>query len=310
MSCLTVFRSSWEFRARQLVNWTRMRLATRPQATAAIQRLKQEGGVGAADVSPIFVLGSGWRTGSTLMQRMLNQTGDVLIWGEPYTEGAVVQRLAETLTFLDPVAGRFHGQLLPDDGELPPPDVWTANMTPPLSHLVAAQRAMLDRLWAVPAQQHGCPRWGVKEVVWGREVIDLLAVLYPGASFLLLVRDPLTQWRSYRPVTRRPWCYRWPDQPIGSPWTFGRLWRNLVNDFIVAGRDVPQATLVRYEDLRDEAELVRLTKFLGLSRPLAPDAVRVGSSESRRFYTETIPAWEKAVIGRSTSETARLVGYS
>jgi hypothetical protein len=302
-------RSSGEFRGRQLVNQVRMRLAGTPRAGAAIERLKREGGVGTAGASPVFVLGSGWRTGSTLVQRMLNQTGDVLIWGEPYTEGALLQRLTEALTFLDPVAGRFHGKVLPDDGELPSPGVWTANMTPPLSHLVAAQKAMLDRLWAVPAEQHGCTRWGVKEVVWGRAVIDLLAVLYPDARFLLLVRDPLTQWRSYRPVTRRPWYYRWPDQPVGSPRAFGMMWRNLVEDFVAASNDLPRATLVRYEDLREEAELARLTEFLGLAQPLSADAARVGSSQDRRFYTDAVPSWEKAVIGRLTSATARRAGY-
>jgi Sulfotransferase family len=301
--------AAWEFRARQLVNRVRVRLSGNASTSAALARLRRDGGLGPYGSRPIFVLGGGWRTGSTLLQRMLNQTGDLLIWGEPYSEGAIVQRLAESLTFLDPQRGRFHGRILPDDGALPPPDVWTANLTPPVVHLIAAQRAMLDRLFALPAQQHGCSRWGIKEVVWGRDVVDLLSLLYPDARFLLLVRDPLAQWRSYRPKTRRPWYFRWPDAPVGSPFSFGRLWDRLAHDFLAADAEVPQATLVRYEDLKDPAELARLTDFLELREPLRPDAPEVGSSRERAFFTDALPAWEKIAIRRLTASGAQMIGY-
>lgn len=300
---------SADLQLRRVVNRTRERLAPRACSIAAAERLA---GV-ARDVpstdSPIFVLGSGWRTGSTLLQRMLNSTPGTLIWGEPYSEGALVQRLAEGLAFLDPAHGRFNGLELPDDGQLPTPDVWTANLTPPLGHLVEAHRAMLDRLYKFPAGEHGCDRWGVKEVVWGRDVIHLLALLYPESRFLLLVRDPLIQWRSYRPRTRHPWFYRWPETPIGTPVSFGRLWAHLVRDFVMAADELPQATIVRYEDLADQQELDRLTGFLGLDAPLRADAPRVGSSRDHRLFSDAIPAWERAVIRRITSTYAAKVGY-
>src|ERR671916_2027700 len=120
---LRSIQTSSELRSRRLYHRVREMLGPRPTAAAAISRLRREGGVGPADVSPTFVLGAGWRTGSTLMQRMLNQTGELLVWGEPYSEGAIAQRLVESLAFLDPEAGRFHGQVLPDDGQVPGPSV-------------------------------------------------------------------------------------------------------------------------------------------------------------------------------------------
>ena len=304
---LRSIQTSSELRSRRLYHRVREMLGPRPTAAAAISRLRREGGVGPADVSPTFVLGAGWRTGSTLMQRMLNQTGELLVWGEPYSEGAIAQRLVESLAFLDPEAGRFHGQVLPDDGQVPGPSVWTANMTPPLPHLVAAQRAMLDRLWGLPAHQHGCPRWGVKEVVWGRDVVDLLTVLYPAGRFVLIVRDPVSQWRSYRPVTHRPWPYRWPERPIGSPGAFGRMWRDVVGEFLAVSREVPQSMLVRYEDLHDPGQLEKLTSFLELSRPLTTEVGAVGPSARKRFYAPTLPHWETALIRRITAATAKQV---
>lgn len=301
---------SCDFRARQLFNRLKSRLGPAASTTSAIEWLRREEAGGPPGVSPIFVLGGGWRTGSTFVQRLLNQTGDVLVWGEPYSEGAIVQRMAESLTFLDPHGGRFKGSVLLDDDALPSSEVWTANLTPPVHHLVAAQRAMLDRLFAVPAERHGCSRWGVKEVVWGRDVIDLLALLYPDARFLLLVRDPLAQWRSYRPKTRRPWFSRWPEAPVGSPASFGRLWDRLARDFHAAARDMPQATLVRYEDLRDPRELARLTEFLHLRKALQPGAPVVGSSKDRAFFLEKLPAWERATVRHLTASSAPLVGYA
>lgn len=309
---LSEVREAFGFRLRQVVGQVRLRRAHPARPAAALDRLRGDvgpGGPGDPAAAPVFVLGSGWRTGSTLMQRMLNDTGELLVWGEPYSEGAVVQRLAESVTFLDPTHGRFKGKVLCDDAELPAASEWTANMTPPLHHLLGAQRAYLDRLFAEPAHRHGRERWGIKEVVWSRAEIDLLVTLYPDARFVLLVRDPLSQWMSYRPKTRTPWFDRWPERPVGSPVSFGRLWRDLVTDFVAADQEIGQATLVRYEDLQDPDELGRLTEFLDLRKPLKADAPRVGSSGKGRFYTRSVPAWEKAVLRRLTAATARRVGY-
>lgn len=299
------------FRVQQIIGQARLRFADPPRPAAALDRLRGDVGPLGPSSAPVFVLGSGWRTGSTLVQRMINDSGEVLVWGEPYGESAVVPRLVESLSFLDPEHGRFEGKILPDDAEPPEASEWTANMTPPLHHLLAAQRAYLDRLFAEPAMRHGRKRWGIKEVIWGRTEIELLATLYPDARFVLLVRDPATQWISYRPVTRRPWCLRWPRRPVGSPVSFGRMWRDLAAGFAAVARESPQATLVRYEDLSDPAELARLSEFLELRRPLAADLPQVGSSATfRRYFTRSIPAWERAVIRRITADAARQVGYA
>src|SRR5262245_32576620 len=34
--------------------------------------------------APIFLLSSGWRSGSTLVQRLINSDSSVLMWGEPF----------------------------------------------------------------------------------------------------------------------------------------------------------------------------------------------------------------------------------
>lgn len=297
------------FRGRQALSVARLR-SNHPSVSAAVERLVREGCSGPTGTAPVFVLGGGWRTGSTLLQRILNSAPGMLVWGEPFSEGAVLQRLAESLLFLDPQAGRFHGQVLADDEATPPRDIWTANLTPPVRHLVAAQRTMIDRLFAEPALRHGCARWGIKEVVWNGDVIELLRLLYPDARFLLLVRNPLTQWQSYRPVTRNPWFYRWPNRPIGSPASFARLWNHLAIDFVAAAQ-APHTKLVRYETLGKQEVLDEVAAFAGIESSLSPEKEeeKVGSSSDRRYYRTNVPQWETRTIRRLTRQGATLLGY-
>jgi len=44
---------------------------------------------------PVFVLAAGWRSGSTLLQRMLMP--ECFIWGEPYGHSGMLQSLADPL---------------------------------------------------------------------------------------------------------------------------------------------------------------------------------------------------------------------
>jgi hypothetical protein len=49
---------------------------------------------GQVDAS-IFVLATGWRAGSTLLQRILVTDSRVLLWGEPFGDLALPSRIAE-----------------------------------------------------------------------------------------------------------------------------------------------------------------------------------------------------------------------
>ena len=57
---------------------------------------------------PVFVLAAGWRSGSTLLQRMLMR--HCLVWGEPFGRAMLIDSLAQPLqTFTDtwPPDGMF-----------------------------------------------------------------------------------------------------------------------------------------------------------------------------------------------------------
>src|SRR4051794_12968592 len=48
-----------------------------------------------AQDEPVFLLAAGWRSGSTLLQRML--LDQCLVWGEPYGSTGLIERLAMPL---------------------------------------------------------------------------------------------------------------------------------------------------------------------------------------------------------------------
>jgi hypothetical protein len=48
--------------------------------------------------APIFLLSTGWRAGSTLLQRILVTDPRLLLWGEPMGEMTIVSRITEMIS--------------------------------------------------------------------------------------------------------------------------------------------------------------------------------------------------------------------
>ena len=84
---------------------------------------------------PIFLLSSGWRTGSTLLQRVLMTDRKLLLWGEPLGRMEILSHLT------DAIARGSLGDAWPADrwmDENPEADLatqWIANLYPPANDL-------------------------------------------------------------------------------------------------------------------------------------------------------------------------------
>ena len=253
--------------------------------------------------APVFILSAGWRSGSTLLQRLVSSGEGWLLWGEPYDRSMIIQGMAQSLAPFEEQWPRekFIEQV---DQKLVP-EMWAATLYPPLESLRDSYRAALTTLFAEPAERVGAAHWGFKEVRFGLAEALLLKGLFPEARFLFIQRDIDAAYRSYaRFAKQMGWYDRWPDRGIFTPYSFGHTWGRLTSDFEVA---VPETggVLVLYEDLiSGRTDLDALEGYLGTSLDRSVLEKVVGSGKDRNAKRE-ITAFERMLLRRGQRAGAR-----
>lgn len=142
---------------------------------------------------PIFILTTG-RTGSTFLQRILNCSNDILIWGE---HGGFIRGLKESYysftdqrkKFIDECE-KYKHLLLSGNCELNRKNEmsfqWcnhfeTANIEEYFRSFI--QSFFIDN-------ESIKTRWGFKELLYGKQEKVFLKKLWPNSKFLYLIRDP------------------------------------------------------------------------------------------------------------------------
>lgn len=206
---------------------------------------------------PVFLLSAGGRTGSTLLQRLIISTREVLVWGEH--EGCYMAAVEQLLARLhDLHGGRSQDQYaaLVEQGA----QAWVANVNPPFSHALEGARALFLASLGRPALELGFPRWGFKEIRYGGTSALGLRTLFPAARFVIGVRNPAAALRS---IKATGWYGK--DHQY-DPGRFLGKWADLAGGLLDALPQLGPALLVRHEDLLDpqEASLASLGAHLGI----------------------------------------------
>jgi len=257
--------------------------------------------------SPIFLLAAGWRSGSTLLQRILVTDPNVLMWGEPLGEMALFSEMAKMLSRLS---------TFPQLKELCAADEaifsslstsWIATLYPPSEDFRRSFQSLLTRWLAEPARQRGFPRWGFKEVRLGASEATLLHWLYPKAKFVLLSRNPYDCYRSLADSGWHHLYHRRPDIRIDSAAGMARHWNQIVMSWSELPASFP-AFRIKYEDLIGGGYDFRmLESWLGIKiREDLALSVSVGSTSRRRRV-----GWcEQLIISREAQAGMRFLGYS
>jgi hypothetical protein len=211
---------------------------------------------------PIFVFAHP-RSGSTLLQRLLNSLDGVIIYGEHL---GILKGVAKSyLDFMNrrghpfcsenPDAAEVHAQNL---ARLKDPSDFSPNANGlSYPHVRASFRRFVGQLLH-PIHEPQFQRWGFKEIRYGGDdfVFEMLLDLFPRATFLLLVRHPFEQITSLQGTG-------WAPKPLDVR---AQAWRDQAVAFLKYRQASPDHTfLLRYEDLtsRDSGAAGRLIEALG-----------------------------------------------
>jgi hypothetical protein len=258
--------------------------------------------------APIFLLSTGWRTGSTLLQRILVTDPRLLLWGEPLGEMTVVSRIAEMMSHFISSTNLQLWKNQEDSILAALSTSWVANLYPSSNDFRLALRSLFDQWLGEPARQRGFSRWGFKEVRLGGTEASLLRWLYPNAKFVLISRHP---YDCYRSMADSHWdqivYYRHPDVPVDSAASFAQHWNRLAVSWSELPPEFPSFH-IKYEELiGGKVDFRKLESWLGIEiKEGVALSVSVGSTAKR----SRLSRWERLIIAREAEGGMHALGYS
>ncbi|HJX10732.1 MAG TPA: sulfotransferase [Candidatus Binatia bacterium] len=261
-----------------------------------------------SDERPIFLFASGWRSGSTLLQRMLMHHDEgLLIWGEPFAHCNLIDTLMAQIRAFTP--NYPNKRWFPEDVGLN--DLsrkWVANLYPPLEYFCESHAVFLKTMFEKPALMMGKNRWGIKEVRFGKDHAFYLKWLFPRSYFIFIVRNPVDAYASYRRF--RNWYRYWPEHIVMTPRQFGRHWRLLTEEFL-NNKDKLGAIFLRYEDLSRSETIRQLSDFIG-QKIGTPEEVGMVSGPKGEEWEDIrkIPWVEEFILRRTIGKALQAAGYS
>src|ERR1017187_3604650 len=257
--------------------------------------------------SPFFLLATGWRSGSTLLQRILVTDPHVLMWGEPLGEMALVSEIAGMLTRLStfPKLKELCAGNYPPFSSLA--TSWIASLHPPGNDFRVGLQTLLTRWLGEPARQRGFIRWGFKEFRLGAAEATLLHWLYPKAKFVLLARNPYDCYRSLSDSGWHHLYYRRPDVRVDSAAGMARNWNRVALSWSELPADFP-AVRIKYEDIiGGRFDFRKLESWLGIE---IREEVALSAVVGRTAIRHRIGWSERLIISHEAATGMRALGYS
>jgi len=223
--------------------------------------------------SPIFIFAAGWRSGSTLLQRLINSDQRVALFGEAYEHFFLWQQFANQIKNFGEIESKHscyvpenYVKILPHELDEFLTKAFTATLAPPVSAFKKAHLAFFDALMKKPIENVGRSIWGLKLVRSDIEVAKYFQWLYPKARFIFLVRNPYHAGNSCLNIISRikdafPIILR--ETYITNAYDYAHHWKHCVSSFL-AEKDSLNAMFIKYEDLKNEKTVNEIEGFLNI----------------------------------------------
>ncbi len=212
---------------------------------------------------PVFIFSAGWRSGSTLMQRLVVSSEEILIWGEPLGDAAIIPRLGSALSTISTTwpADNFFDHKSNMKSLY---NQWIANLTPDMQYIRNSNRLMFEEWLGRPAREkYGVKRWGLKEVRLTIDHARYIKWLFPDARFIFIYRNLIDAYKSWK---GNRWRSVWPGYYPRLPIAFARHWKYLLEGFLNGYREV-DGYLVKFEDLvSKKIDIQEIANHIGVAR--------------------------------------------
>lgn len=248
-------------------------------------------------LKPVFVLSAG-RSGSTLLQRYLNSSEELILWGEHggflrklsisyygFSEHEHVQKLINW--------GSRNADVLLNKGDLKNQDIeWTNNLT--LDDWKTANRDLIIRLLTIDIPSP--IRWGFKEIRYGEREMRFLKELFPESRFIFLVRNPIDTLASIVAAWFQPENFWERDDWLNS--NILSEVREFISQHCARAIRVSQgiinymddAYLVKYRDLKESPHTVlsAICDYLNIKAPSAESITSISSDVRRATNSKAV----------------------
>lgn len=174
-------------------------------------------------IKPVFVVAPSARNGITLMQRLLNSTRQIVIYGENVDLMDRLPAMVHTAVVTHTQFGeQFEASRRRFFNETT--EGWTSNLWPSSEHNMLIMFEAFNKVAAMYQQtteQNGLSRWGVKNPMTSPHMVMRLRAIIPQARFIFLYRNLYDVLRSARarkfidsPESRDQYITNWHDNML------------------------------------------------------------------------------------------------
>lgn len=261
--------------------------------------------------SPIFLFTTGWRTGSTMLQRLLISSNEALIWGESggalndfeHAYQAYVQMTGDGSQYYKAGFGgngEKQYKMFLDTVKSERANNWIASLNPPIADIAEQFKCSINNLYAKTVNDLGYGRWGIKDVLANNETAIWLKKLYPDAKFIFLFRHPYDCMLS---IKRREWMDK---KNISDPLSFyANHWLNQAKGF----RELDFGFKVKYESLlNDKNTFEELKKYVDINK-IEYEFIQRSRADWKAHNTKKLTFIERFRIKNIAASEASLHGY-